>query len=80
MATNQKPLTVDQVTVDRVLSHYLWNSPTSPNCADMKSRMNRPNNSDREALKIDAVDYMKNSGGRFVSAAPTKTNDLPMPV
>ncbi|QMT36029.1 calcium-binding protein [Neisseria wadsworthii] len=69
MATNQKPLTVDQVTVDRVLSHYLWNSPTPPSCGDMKSRMNRPNNSDREALKIDAVDYMKNGGGRFASAA-----------
>lgn len=80
MATNQKPLTVDQVTVDRVLSHYLWNSPTPPSCADMKSRMNRPNNSDREALKIDAVDYMKNGGARFASAALIKSKNLPMPV
>lgn len=56
---NQKPLTVSEVTVGRILSHYLWNSPTPPKPED---RTAVATDADRDAVKIDAADYIKNSG------------------
>ena len=35
MSDNQKSLAVSDVTVDRILSQYLWNSPIPPKREDM---------------------------------------------
>ncbi len=65
----QKSLTASEVTVDRVLSHYLWNSPTPPKYEQMAASIT---DSTRTAIKIDAIDYMKNGAGKYASAADFK--------
>lgn len=60
-ANNQKPLTVSEVTVGRILSHYLWNSSAPPKPETMETAAT---DAARTAVKIDAVDYIKNSGFR----------------
>lgn len=69
MAENQKTLTVSEVTVDRILSHYLWNTPTPPKREQMSASKT---NADRTPVKIDASDYMQNGAGRYASAADFK--------
>lgn len=66
---NQKSLTVSEVTVDRILSHYLWNSHTPPKPEDRTAVVT---DTDRDAIKIDAADYMRNGAGRYASAANFK--------
>lgn len=61
---NKQSLTVSEVTVDRILSHYLWNSPTPPTPED---RTVVVTDTDRDAIKIDAADYMRNGAGRYAS-------------
>ncbi len=61
----QKSLKVSEVTVDRILSHYLWNSPTPPKREHMAASQT---NAARMPVRIDAVDYMKNGEDRYASA------------
>ncbi len=68
-ANNQKPLTVSEVTVGRILSHYLWNSSAPPKPETMETAAT---DAARTAVKIDAADYMKNGAGRYVSVADFK--------
>lgn len=57
MPDNQKSLVVSDVTVDRILSQYFWNSPIPPKREDMGISITSAN---RTPVKIDATDYMKN--------------------
>lgn len=58
MPDNQKSLAVSDVTVDRILSQYLWNSPIPPKREDMRISITSAN---RTPVKIDVTDYMQNS-------------------
>ncbi len=58
MPDNQKSLAVSDVTVDRILSQYLWNSPIPPKREDMGISITSAN---RTPVKNDATDYMQNS-------------------
>ena len=58
MSDNQKSLAVSDVTVDRILSQYLWNSPIPPKREDMRISITSAN---RTPVKIDVTDYMQNS-------------------
>jgi len=58
MPDNQKSLAVPDVTVDRILSQYLWNSPIPPKREDMRISITSAN---RTPVKIDVTDYMQNS-------------------
>ena len=69
MSDNQKSLAVSDVTVDRILSQYLWNSPIPPKREDMGISITLAN---RTPVKIDATDYMKNGAGRYATAADFK--------
>ena len=69
MSDNKKSLMVSEVTVDRVLSRYLWNSPIPPKKENMMASITSAN---RTPVKIDAVDYMKNGAGKYASAADFK--------
>ncbi|WP_373740044.1 calcium-binding protein [Neisseria sp.] len=63
---NQKSLKVSEITVDRILSHYLWNSSTPPKREHMAASKT---DAARTPVRIDAVDYMQNGAGRYASAA-----------
>ena len=69
MSDNKKSLMVSEVTVDRVLSQFLWNSPIPPKREDMGISITSAN---RTPVKIDATDYMKNGAGRYATAADFK--------
>ena len=69
MSDNKKALMVSEITVDRVLSRYLWNSPIPPKKENMMASITFAN---RTPVKIDAVDYMKNGAGKYASAADFK--------
>ncbi len=58
MPDNQKSLAVPDVTVDRILSQYLWYSPIPPKREDMRISITSAN---RTPVKIDVTDYMQNS-------------------
>ena len=58
MSDNQKSLAVSDVTVDRILSQYLWNSPIPPKREDMGISITSVN---RTPVKNDVTDYMQNS-------------------
>lgn len=58
MPDNQKSLAVSDVTVDRILSQYLWNSPIPLKREDMGISITSAN---RTPVKIDVTDYMQNS-------------------
>ena len=58
MPDNQKSLAVPDVTVDRILSQYLWNSPIPPKREDVGISITSAN---RTPVKIDVTDYMQNS-------------------
>ena len=62
MSDNQKSLAVSDVTVDRILSQYLWNSPISPKREDMRISITSVN---RTPVKIDATDYMQNGANQY---------------
>ena len=69
MSDNQKSLAVSDVTVDRILSQYFWNSPIPPKREDMGISITSAN---RTPVKIDATAYMKNGAGRYATAADFK--------
>ena len=46
--------------INRILSRYLWNSPTPPTRENMAVSVTHTEHS---AVQIDAVDYMKNGVG-----------------
>ena len=58
MSYSKKSLSVSEVTIDRILSQYLWNSPIPPKREDMGISITSAN---RTPVKIDVTDYMQNS-------------------
>ena len=69
MENQQKSLSVSEVTIDRVLSHYLWNTSVPPRREDMQSAATDAN---RMPINIDATSYMQNGAGRYASAVDFK--------
>ena len=67
MSDNQKSLAVSDVTVDRILSQYLWNSPISPKREDMRISITSVN---RTPVKNDVTDYMKNGANQYAILEP----------
>ncbi|WP_455252069.1 calcium-binding protein [Neisseria sp.] len=65
----QKSLSVSEVTIDNVLSRYLWNSPIPPKREDMELSVTHEK---RFPIRINAVDYMKNGAGKYASATDFK--------
>ena len=65
MENQQESLSVSEVTIDRVLSHYLWNTSVPPRREDMQSAATDAN---RMPINIDATSYMQNGAGRYASA------------
>ena len=62
MPDNQKSLVVSDVTVDRILSQYFWNSPIPPKREDMGISITSAN---RTPVKIDATDHMENGANQY---------------
>ena len=62
MSYSKKSLSVSEVTIDRILSQYLWNSPIPPKREDMGISITSAN---RTPVKIDATDYMQNSANQY---------------
>ena len=69
MENQQESLSVSEVTIDRVLSHYLWNTSVPPRREDMQSAATDAN---RMPINIDATSYMQNGAGRYASAVDFK--------
>ena len=69
MENKQKSLRASEVTIDRVLSHYLWNKSIPPRREDMQSAASDAN---RMPINIDATSYMQNGAGRYASAVDFK--------
>lgn len=69
MENQQQSLSVSEVTIDRVLSHYLWNKSIPPRREDMQSAETDAN---RMPINIDATSYMQNGAGRYASAVDFK--------
>ena len=66
---SRNALKVSEVSVDKVLSHYLWNAAIPPKKEDMLTAATSPN---EKPIHIDATDYMRNGAGRYASAADFK--------
>ena len=62
MENKQKSLRVSEVTIDRVLSHYLWNTAMLPKKENMASLVTSTN---RNPIKIDVTDYMQNGANQY---------------
>lgn len=73
MPDNQKSLTVSDVTVDRILSQYLWNSPIPPKREDVGISITSAN---RTPVKIDATDYMKNGANQYAALEPLTSKEV----
>lgn len=69
MENQQQSLSVSEVTIDRVLSHYLWNKSIPPRREDMQSAETDAN---RMPINIDATSYMQNGAGRYASVVDFK--------
>ena len=60
----------DIISVDEMLSKYLWNQTKAPTPSDLNDeRFIRENNVKGTPLNIDTNTYMQTGPGRFVSAA-----------
>ena len=66
---SRNALKVSEVSVDKVLSHYLWNAAIPPKKEDM---LTAATSTERKPIHIDATDYMRNGAGRYASAADFK--------
>ena len=62
MENQQQSLSVSEVTIDRVLSHYLWNTAMLPKKENMASLVTSTN---RNPIKIDATDYIQNGANQY---------------
>ena len=62
MSNSKKSLSVSEVTIDRILSQYLWNSPIPPKREDMGISITSAN---RTPVKIDATDHMENGANQY---------------
>lgn len=69
MENPQQSLSVPEVTIDRVLSHYLWNKSIPPRRENMQLAATDAN---RMPINIDATSYMRNGAGRYASAVDFK--------
>ena len=59
---SRNALKVSEVSVDKVLSHYLWNTAMLPKKENMASLVTSTN---RNPIKIDATDYMQNGANQY---------------
>ena len=73
MSDNKKSLMVSEVTVDRVLSQFLWNSPIPPKREDMGISITSAN---RTPVKIDATDYMRNGANQYAILEPLTSKEV----
>lgn len=73
MENKQKSLIVSEVTIDRVLSHYLWNTAMLPKKENMASLVTSTN---RNPIKIDATDYMKNGANQYAILEPLTSKEV----
>ena len=73
MPDNQKSLVVSDVTVDRILSQYFWNSPIPPKREDMGISITSAN---RTPVKIDATDYMRNGANQYAILEPLTSKEV----
>ena len=73
MSDNQKSLAVSDVTVDRILSQFLWNSLIPPKREDMGISITSVN---RTPAKIDATDYMKNGANQYAILEPLTSKEV----
>ena len=55
-------LKVSEVSVDKVLSHYLWNAAIPPKKEDMLTAVT---STERKPIHIDATDYMQNGANQY---------------
>lgn len=62
MENKQKSLRVSEGTIDRVLSHYLWNTAMLPKKEDMLTAVT---STERKPIHIDATDYMQNGANQY---------------
>ena len=73
MPDNQKSLAVSDVTEDRILTQYLWNSPIPPKREDVGISITSAN---RTPVKIDATDYMKNGANQYAALEPLTSKEV----
>ena len=73
MPDNQKSLAVPDVTVDRILSQYLWNSLIPPKREDMRISITSVN---RTPVKNDVTDYMKNGANQYAILEPLTSKEV----
>lgn len=52
------------ITVDKMLSHYLWNQSTPPNPSEINSeKWIRPKSEQGKSIVISTTDYMNHGAG-----------------
>ncbi len=73
MSDNKKSLMVSEVTVDMVLSQFLWNSPIPPKREDVGISITSAN---RTPVKIDVTDYMKNGANQYAILEPLTSKEV----
>ena len=73
MSYSKKSLSVSEVTIDRILSQYLWNSPIPPKREDMRISITSAN---RTPVKIDVTDYMKNGANQYAILEPLTSKEV----
>ena len=66
-------LKVSEVSVDKVLSHYLWNAAIPPKKEDM---LTVATSTERKPIHIDATDYMKNGANQYVVLKPFTSKEV----
>ncbi|WMY91383.1 hypothetical protein [Snodgrassella communis] len=67
----------DLVSVDEILTRYLWNQETAPSPSELvDDKWIRDADAVGDALMIDAQEYMTHGGGRFVSVADLNLNNF----
>ena len=59
---SRNALKVSEVSVDKVLSHYLWNAAIPPKKEDM---FTVATSTERKPIYIDATDYMQNGANQY---------------
>ena len=59
---SRNALKISEVSVDKVLSHYLWNAAIPPKKEDM---LTAATSTEQKPIHIDTTDYMKNGANQY---------------
>ena len=70
---SRNALKVSEVSVDKVLSHYLWNAAIPPKKEDM---LTAATSTERKPIHIDATDYMKNGANQYAILEPLTSKEV----